>query len=593
MQGYLFRNEEWQDDTGLTSAAGGISLADARYYQRQWADSTFATWSGRRACLGVAATGSGKTFYAGLVASRVLGGELDLVVPACKQTMLFIAPSTDLVDQSADGIAQLLPKADIEIEQGERRARGDCDIIVACLNSVSQQRRLNALGPDRFQAVVWDEFHKVRTGNLMFDRVYKFLAPETRHVGVTATPDRGDDIGPPEDFKHLAFDYDIGTAVEDGFLVRPYQVYEDAGAVTLDGCSETDGDFNARDVAQRMCEARPVAAVVKAAIKWSMMANGRTARRPTVVTCASVDHAKLVAVALNEWHAKAGTGRAAAIHSKLEPDDRRAAIQAFKAATIQYLTHYDCLTMGFDSEAKVVVNGRPTKKRWVYAQQAGRALRPARAIVPLLNAEPDAAARRAIIVGSDKPGAVIVDVCGTAHKLAVDLTTVMARSSDPQWVIDRARRRTAEKAAAGELADPEVDLVAVRREARAQRDRELAARWKGYLIGAELTTRHADPFDLLKAAVGREPDWVRGKRPSAKMKAVLIGAGIPGHEVSGMSFWAAKRMLTVIFDRRDAGLCSYKQAALLRKFGFDAGQMPFEDASALIDQLARNGWQAV
>ncbi len=45
-----------------------------------------------------------------------------------------------------------------------------------------------------------------------------------------------------------------------------------------------------------------------------------------------------------------------------------------------------------------------------------------------------------------------------------------------------------------------------------------------------------------------------------------------------------------IFRRRDAKLCSFKQAKVLRKYGY-ATEVSFTEASATIDALAKNGWR--
>jgi hypothetical protein len=45
-----------------------------------------------------------------------------------------------------------------------------------------------------------------------------------------------------------------------------------------------------------------------------------------------------------------------------------------------------------------------------------------------------------------------------------------------------------------------------------------------------------------------------------------------------------------MFRRWDGGLCSYKQAKLLSKHGYDPN-VSRDEASRLIDGLAKNGWR--
>jgi len=52
----------------------------------------------------------------------------------------------------------------------------------------------------------------------------------------------------------------------------------------------------------------------------------------------------------------------------------------------------------------------------------------------------------------------------------------------------------------------------------------------------------------------------------------------------------ASAILDVIFARRQAGLCTPKQAAVLNKYGYSSNTS-FEEAKGLIDTIAANGWQ--
>jgi hypothetical protein len=49
-------------------------------------------------------------------------------------------------------------------------------------------------------------------------------------------------------------------------------------------------------------------------------------------------------------------------------------------------------------------------------------------------------------------------------------------------------------------------------------------------------------------------------------------------------------LIAEIFRRWDGKLCSFKQAKVLRKYGYDS-EVSFAEASATIDALARNGWK--
>lgn len=601
MQPYLFSPDgsDWAEggteatESLAMPAAGRLSLSMARPYQVSWRDAVLDLWRSGPRCLGVAATGLGKTVLVPMLADALFRGALLRALAREEYRVLVICHRVELVGQMVRTCRMLLPDEYVEVEQGQNRATGDCRLVVASIQSLAKKRRLGRFPRDRFAAVVWDECHRYREGLDEVDRVFAHFAPDTRHLGLTATPDRTDQVGLKSLFHRIAFEYQIQQGVDDGWLVRPYQVYESGGAVRLDGCPlGADGDFSADAMARRMEEAEPIAAVVKAAIKWSNYANGRPAARKTVVTCASVEAAQRTARALNEWHARDGTGRAGWISGEMVPGspERLAVLEDFNSGDLRYLCHFDVLTEGWDSPApKVIVNGRPTRSRWVYGQMAGRALRPDRECVAALNAAPDAAARLAIIAASAKPGAVVVDVAGLDHKLVVSLKDVFEGKAAPLPMLPEPDRPPVPREV-----DPDAPDPAVARSARIKaRDEELAARWAGVRVDTALTTRFADPFDVYAVVVGREPPWYKGRRPTERMRAALERAGVGKREAAGMTFWAARRMMETVRVRRERGLCSYRQAAVLSRHGYDPTNLTFEEASRLMDRLKANGWRAV
>ncbi len=76
---------------------------------------------------------------------------------------------------------------------------------------------------------------------------------------------------------------------------------------------------------------------------------------------------------------------------------------------------------------------------------------------------------------------------------------------------------------------------------------------------------------------------------SPRMLAVLKRADI---ETEGLSWSRGKQLIGEIFSRKDRGLCSFKQARLLAKHGYEnTANMTGEQAGILITELKRNGWR--
>ena len=125
--------------------------------------------------------------------------------------------------------------------------------------------------------------------------------------------------------------------------------------------------------------------------------------------------------------------------------------------------------------------------------------------------------------------------------------------------------------------DEAIDLaeteLADRRRQAAQRARLRArARW---------TSAAVSPFDVFALTPARERGWDSGRSLTDKQRALLDRQGIdPG----ALTYTQGRQLLTEIFRRWDAGLCSYKQARVLRKYGYD-GNVSRDEASIILDRL--------
>jgi superfamily II DNA or RNA helicase len=138
-------------------------------------------------------------------------------------------------------------------------------------------------------------------------------------------------------------------------------------------------------------------------------------------------------------------------------------MKKFHDGSLQVLCNVGCLTEGVDvPAAEIVVMGRPTKSRSLYAQMAGRILRPLPNLVDHLDNGDD---RKSAIAQSAKPSALIIDFAGNSgrHKLvtsadilggnvseeAIELANRKARESGMRMrmsdELDEARKVSAER----------------------------------------------------------------------------------------------------------------------------------------------------
>jgi hypothetical protein len=127
------------------------------------------------------------------------------------------------------------------------------------------------------------------------------------------------------------------------------------------------------------------------------------------------------------------------------------------------------------------------------------------------------------------------------------------------------------------LADAERQVAEER-----ERARRAALRAK-----ARYTTQAIDPFDVFDIEPWRERGWDKGRQPTEKMLTLLEKSGI---DTRGLSFTEAKQLVGEIIGRFEKKQCTFRQARLLARFGYPT-DVPFAEASRIIDALARNGWR--
>lgn len=576
----LFDEAETGCETDEDKSSEVASTITARDYQSAAVDSVFREWETVQATLLVLATGTGKTVCATMVAERVLNGEIGM------PRFLFFAHRDELVQQAANTFRRAnIPGAIVEVEKGTQYASNRANIVVASVQSLSQPRRLERFAPDHFGAWTMDEAHHGVRSNASYSAIRGHFKG-AKGLGLTATPDRKDGIRLGEVFDTVAYTFDILDAVKAGWLVPVGQRLErceglDFSKIALD----REGEFREGELAEQMKKEAALYALTEAAVKYS---NYKGKIRPTLVFCANVDHAELVAEILNRRHAKDNTGRAAVIHCRLKPEERREILRMYKRREIRYLTNYNILSEGFDDdETRVIVNGRPMRSRALYAQVFGRATRPLAEIIPLLAACKTAEGRRAIIKASRKPGALMVDLVGLNHKLVLTMADILG-GRDSDEVIQAVRDRMART---DQPVDVEAELVKQRELAAKRAAKEAAEKNRsGLVVRAKLAGRNVDPFDIFDSVSQREEGGQPINSASEAQLSFLQKCGMSGRELEGLSRTKASALIGTLMQRRKMGLCSYKVARILRRFGYDSN-LSAEEASKVIETLKANGWR--
>ncbi len=485
---------------------------------------------GHRAVLVVMPTGTGKT---------VLFAE---IAKLAKGPVLVLAHRQELVEQAREKIAAWCNDV-VAVEMAHRRdfTRPDFTrtdgtrpkITVASIQTL--QKRLHDVPKDAFKIVIVDEAHHATADS--YRAVLGHFGAWL--LGVTATPDRSDRVPLGEVFSTVAFEYDMRTAIQDGWLcpIRSFLV-------------QTKADFShVRKVAGELAT-RDVEAVLNQDLHLAEIATPilrERGGRPTIVFAASVAHAHALCRVMNEQ--QGSPNFAAALDGDTAFELRAPVLQHFRRREIQVLVNCSLFTEGFDvPDIALVAIARPVLSRSFYAQMVGRGTRPAKGKQDLLVLD------------------FVPSNCRHTLAQAVDIF-----AGDDEELAAIARRIAATASANGEAIALELAMELAQQEQEAQQ------------ASVVYQLRQRDPF----AAVGIDLDKYRrrpadGERATAEQLEFFRRAGLPVGDVQGLSQRQAEALREQLLERKAVGLCTPKQAKQLVAMGIDPRDLYYDQAQELL-----------
>lgn len=560
-----------------------------RPYQSECFDNVMAELAGARSTLVVAATGTGKTVLFGHVAKAWETGRV-----------MIVAHRDELIRQAADKVGRIVGET-CAIEMGAERSNegklyDKSHVVVTSVQTMSRPNRHARFDPNEFGLIVFDEAHHSVSESYLRIVAHFRQNKSLKLLGVTATPDRADEEALGKLYETVAYEYGIKEAINDGWLVPIQQQLIQVHGLDFSRCRTTAGDLNQGDLAAIMESEKMLHKIVDPTMQIA-------GDRKTLVFTTSVAHAERACEIANRHKPNCAEW----ISGETPMDVRRGVLRRYLHDDFQYLFNCAIALEGFDEPSiQVVAMARPTKSRSLYAQAIGRGTRPLPDVVDGIESAED---RKAAIAGSPKPNVLVLDFVGNCgnHKLvhATDvlgieynddelagaLAEIMERSEQGQatdvneaFELAETRREAAKRKA-------EIDEAARQRHwQQEQVRRDAALKRCGIIADASFSQRSIDAFDVFDVHKRREPGWHKGRKPSPKMLNLLRKAKIPESQLERLSFCEAGQLIKTVTERWDKGMCSYKQAALLRKFGYSQ-EYSFTEAKKIIDRLAANGWK--
>jgi superfamily II DNA or RNA helicase len=548
-----------------------------RSYQLSAVRSTIEGWKESRTTLGVMPTGCGKTVVFASIIGEMAAQGLRTMVLAHRQELIF---------QARDKITAVTGLG-VDVEMGELKAQMSADLFapksMVVVSTIQTHvaggdggGRIGKFDPKDFGCLIIDEAHHAISPSYRKVIDYYMTNPALKVLGVTATPDRSDEAALGQVFESVAFDYEILDAIKDGWLVPIEQQMVSVESLDFSSVRTTAGDLNGADLASVMEMEKNLHGIAGPTIDIIGDKRG-------IGFAASVNHARILSDIFNRHR----SNMSAFVCGKTDEVERKQTIAKFAAGKIQWLWNCGVFTEGFDdSGVEVISMARPTKSRALYSQMAGRATRPHESIAHQLNNIAVPTLRRGYIARSVKPSCLIVDFVGNSgkHKLMTTADILGGNLSDEamEAAVSKAIRegRPVRMDKSVEEEEKRLEEIKQKREQEAARKARLTAK-------TTYKTQKIDPFDILQIKPNVKRGWDEGKQLTPKQTDILRKAGFDPEQ---MEFARAKQLVGIIIERWNNKKCSIKQAATLKRFGYDT-EMTFEAARKTLDEVAKNGWK--
>ncbi len=510
-----------------------------RPYQQAAREAILGEWDkGNKKTLLVLPTGTGKTIvFSGVAEDCVRNGE----------RVLIMAHRGELLEQAADKLSQATGLG-CAVEKAEDSCLGSWfRVVVGSVQTLMREKRLAQFPKNFFDTIIVDEAHHCISDS--YQKVLNYFE-ESKVLGVTATPDRGDMKNLGTYFESLAYEYTLPKAIKEGYLT-PIKAQTIPLKLDLTGVGQQAGDFKTSDLGTALDPY--LNQIAEEMAKYCM-------DRKSVVFLPLVKTSQKFRDILQ----KKGFN-AAEVNG--DSKDRAEILKDFDEGKYNVLCNSMLLTEGWDCPSvDCIVVLRPTKVRSLYSQMVGRGTRlfPGKDYLLLLD----------FLWHTERH-----ELCHPAHliceneEVAKKMTENIETAGCPVD-IEEAEQKATE------------DVVSQREEALAKQLKEMRSRKRKLVdpLHFEMSIQAEDLASYVPAF-----GWEMGP-PSDKQIKALEKMGIFPDEIDNAG--KATKLLERLDKRRWDGLTTPKQIRFLESRGFEhVGTWQFEGAKNLIDRIAASGWK--
>lgn len=303
-------------------------------------------------------TGAGKTVVFAHLAREFIASR------SCRR-VLVLAHREELISQAVGKIRAIAPDQSVGVVKAGRNETL-ADFVVGCVPTLRSERRRRQLHD--VGLVIVDECHHATAQSYM-DILKHFGCMSDEKggvpaVGFTATMSRGDGSALGKVWQEIVYTRQISEMIRDGHLVRPRGIRIKVDDLDLSRVKKSRGDYSEGDLGRAIEASLAPEAIAKACAEHA-------ADRPTLAFAPTVHSAEVIGEALSDVGITS-----ALVHGAMAADDRRRALESFRAGDVQALANCMVLTEGTDLPlASCAVIARPTTHQGLYVQMAGRVLR--------------------------------------------------------------------------------------------------------------------------------------------------------------------------------------------------------------------------
>jgi superfamily II DNA or RNA helicase len=324
-----------------------------RPYQAEALEALEIDWAaGLRRCGVSAATGTGKTVMMAHLAHRYARGRV-----------LILVNRDELVHQTVDKLVRVDNSVSVGVVKAHENSAW-ASIVVASVQTACRPKRLAQLG--KFALIICDEAHLSVTPQWL--TVLGGLGAldegtEVRTAGFSATWTRADTRKLGDVWQKISFELPIDWAIEQGFLVRPRGFFIRT-AVDLDGVRQTAGDYDAKDLGEKLSRESVREAIVAGYVTHAAARSG-VVFAPTVAA-GEYFRAGFEGVGITTGGLYGTTSR----------EDSKRLHKLHRAGDVQILVSCVRLSVGWDAPwCSAGVIARPTTHEGLFTQMVGRLLR--------------------------------------------------------------------------------------------------------------------------------------------------------------------------------------------------------------------------